>query len=143
MWIWKIIDSHYIVWMLYDLYRKLCIYISYLFPDSFNSDWFTDWLIDVFIVKRHEKIWIRFMKIFPVPHNLLLPLTTRWAEWVTEPAGLVALHVYWPTCLWLTAEMVSMLVLLPSIVVDNSGEEEIISPFKLQVIDKGSSGGQW
>lgn len=79
------------------------------------------------------------MKIFPVPHNLLIPLTTRWAEWVTEPAGLVALHVYWPTWLWLTAEMVSMLVLLPSIVVDKSGEEEMISPFKLQVIDKGSS----
>ena len=32
-----------------------------------------------------------------------------------------------------------MLVLLPSVVVDKSGSDEIMSPFKLQVIDKGSS----
>ena len=42
-------------------------------------------------------------------------------------------------CLWLTDDIVSMLVLRPNIVVDKSGSDAIMSPFKLQVIVKGSS----
>ena len=69
----------------------------------------------------------------------VLPLTLSCVEWVTDPAGFVALQVYSPMWVKSTLEMTSMLALLPSWVVLMLGPEFNSLPFRLQVIVTGMS----
>ena len=82
---------------------------------------------------------VKFFQLL-TPHIMWsIPLTFNVAECVSDPEGLIALHVYSPECLYPTLDMIRIEVLLPIAVVVIAGSDETTSPWSDHVILRGSS----